>query len=82
MHLLVDAAARRPNLPQVTAQNDRAAAIALTGDLLADAHGRQVGMLGQEFLDPTDVRIQQAFPPRRCGRRRLLLVQGGRHGMA
>ena len=39
-----------------------AAGVALgsAGDLLADAHGREVGILGQQGLDPRHVRIEQA----------------------
>ena len=48
--LLVDAAARRTDLAQVAAHDDRAAGVALrsASDLLADAHGREVGILGQQ----------------------------------
>src|ERR1022692_4087676 len=53
MHLLVDAPACWPDLAQVTAQDVRAAGVALwsASDLLADAHGREVGILGQQVLD-------------------------------
>jgi len=83
-HLLVDAAACRPDVPQVAAQHGGTAAIALrsTGDLLADAHGRQVRMPGQQVLDLIQVGIQQADAPRRFGCRRLCGLQGCGHGVA
>src|SRR5260370_644200 len=74
MYLLVDAAVCRTDLTQVTAQDGGAAGITLrsAGDLLADAHGREVGIPGQQVLDLLDVRVQQAEAPRRLGRWRLL----------
>ena len=69
MHLLVDAAACWPDLAQVTAQDVGAAGVALgsTSDLLADAHGREIGILGQQVLDLLQVRIEQTGAPRRRG---------------
>ncbi len=60
MHLLVDAAACRTDLAQVAAQDAGAAGIALrsAGDLLADTHGREVGIPGQQVVDLLDVRVQ------------------------
>src|ERR1017187_9716914 len=81
MHLLVDAAACWPDLAQVAAQSDRTASVALwsTGDLFADAHGREVGIFGQQILDLLHVRIDHTGAPRRLGRWRLLQFQGGGH---
>src|ERR1022692_2282036 len=61
MHLLVDAAACRPNLAQVATQDDGASAVALGSacDLLADAHGGEIGILGQQILDLLHVRIER-----------------------
>src|SRR5271165_6384591 len=83
MHLLVDAAVGRPDLAQVTTQDVHAACVALgpTSDLLADAHGREIGMLGQQVLDLVEVRIERAVAPRCRGRRRLLHLEGSRHGV-
>src|SRR5438128_9596716 len=68
-------------MAEVAAQDGGAAGIALrsAGNLLADAYGREVGILGQQLLDLIHVRIQQADAPRRCGRRRLLQLQGCSH---
>src|SRR5438132_8878966 len=84
MHFLVDAAPRRADVTYVAAQNDDTAGIALrsTGDLLMDAHRREVGNLRQLFLDLFPVRIQQAGASRRCWRRRLLHFQGRSHAMS
>src|ERR1017187_5258983 len=83
MHLLVDATACRPNLAQVTAQSMHAGGVALgsTSDLLADAYGREVGILGQQFLDPIQVWIEHTGTRYRLGRWRLLHLQGGSHGV-
>ena len=84
MHLLVDAAACRPDLAQVAAQHAGAAGVALgsAGDLLADAHGREVGIPGQQFLGSAPGRDRarwHAAPA--SGRGRLLQLQGGGHGV-
>ncbi len=81
MHLLVDAATCRTDLTQVAAQDAGAAGITLrpAGNLLADAHGRQVGILGQQVLDLVQVRMQQTGARGCCAWRRLLHLQGGGH---
>src|ERR1700730_7387164 len=55
--------------------------IGSTGDLLADAHGREVGILGQQFLASLQVWIQHTAARYRLGRWRLLQLQGGGDGV-
>ena len=59
---LIDAPACGTDRPQVAADGDRAAGIAIgaASDLLVDAHRREVGILGQQGVDLGLVRVQEA----------------------
>src|SRR4029079_2449514 len=56
-------------------------AVRSAGDLLADTHGRQVGILGEQALDLLEVRREQAATTGGYTCRRLLELESGGHGV-
>src|SRR5208337_772315 len=57
-------------------------ALGPAGDLLADAHGGEIGVFGQQVVDLIHIGIQQTGAACRRGRRRLLQFESGGHGVS
>src|SRR4029077_20600145 len=79
--LLVDTPPCRTDAPEIAANDDRAALISFgaTGNLLANANCREIGILGQQGIDLGLVGIQEAGALRNLTRGRLVQLKRRGH---